>query len=299
MKYIFSTFLLLIIFLCYLSVNSTSIVYNFRIAQITKPRFFEKENNKDYTLLALVFDQYRKKQTSIYQRFLGEFSSFIYDFKSYYIRTDFAFSNIREHKLGISNFSDTETDDILISAGRNFLLNPQTVITYSGLVGLPTHKIFRLQHTDFGYSQFATGAQMDGSYAFSLEYKNFILAGIRYIHFFPRSASDAQGKKYTFTIGNMADIFISQKNNLLQHGFEYGYTAKFRFSAHITPFLADIVEKTNYIRSNFFAVYRYKFLIREVANKIFFNIAYGFDHIPKRFGNKYIVTLWASWNINF
>ena len=65
------------------------------------------------------------------------------------------------------------------------------------------------------------------------------------------------------------------------------------------PSLDEIVKKTNYIRSNFYIAYKYKFLVNDISNRLIWYLSYGFDHKPKVFGNKYIVTLWASWNIRF
>ena len=280
-------------------IHSTSMVYNFRIAQITKQFQFDKDEDKHSTLVALFFDQIRKKYNGVHQNFIGSFGSALYDYNSYYIRIDTAFSHITEHQAGISSFCDTQTDDILFSFGKNIVRDEKNLMTFSGLTGIPTHKILRLQHTDFGYGQYSVGAQFDGSYSFFLDYTDILLYGARYIYFIPRKAFDNNHEKHDFTIGNMADLFIANKNIWKSHALEYGYTAKFRFDAWVNPPFDNIVEKTNYIRSNFYIVYRYKFLINDVSNKLLFNFSYGFDHILKRFGNKYILTFWASWNIHF
>jgi hypothetical protein len=289
-------------FMCFLSLFSStnlfaiSMVYNFRIAQITRPGNGTKPH-KMHTLLALLFDQYRKKYSGIRQNFGGGLASYIYDFRSNYFRIDSALAHIHEKEQGATTFSGTETDDLLFSAGQNFQTNPVSSLTLSGLFGLPTHRLYRLQHVDFGYSQVGLGLQLDGVYSF--EHKGSLMYGARYIYFVPRSARDCADQIYRFTIGNINDFLFAYKNKWHKHGFELGYTAKFRYGAHVSPDFDDIVRKSNYIRSNFYAVYKYKFTRHDHAHRLLWYLSYGLDHKPKDYGNKDIVTLWGSWSIGF
>ncbi len=279
------------------NLSAISMVYNFRIAQITKQPIFDRETSRNYTFIALIFDQWRKKRDEIKQNYVGGLGSFIYDFKQYYFRVDAAVAHIKEDMNDdINTFSGTETDDILFTFGRNFEITNKSLVTVSGFLGVPTHRILRLEHADFGYSQVGLGLQFDGSYTFKRT--NAVLYGVRYIYFVPRHASDYV-ETYKFTVGNVADMLLAYKKSWRKHGLEFGYTARFRFGAHITPDLDEIVEKTNYIRSDFYGVYKYKFLVKNTSNRLLLNLSYGLDHQPRCFGNKYIVTLWGSWNINF
>ncbi len=281
--------------------SAISMVYNFRIAQITKqPVSLDADSatNNNHTLVALLFDQYRKKYTGITQNFAGALGSFIYDFKPYYFRADCAVSHIHEWCGVATTFSGTETDDILFTCGRNFILNNQTTVTLSGLFGIPTHRIFRLQHVDFGYSQVGTGIQLDGSY--SLNDTSALLYGTRYIYFIPRDAYDDSCLQHDFTLGNVADILFAYKNNWNDtHGLESGYTFRTRFGADICPNLDDTITKTNYIRSNFYLVYKYRFSLDHTHNRFMLYGSYGFDHSPQLYGSRYIITLWTSWTLNF
>jgi len=277
---------------------SISIVYNFRLAQITQQPIFEKTDDINHIIIALAFDQYRKKYTrSIHQNFLGALGSFIYDPRPYYFRTDFAVSHIKEKTKSKTTFSGAETDDILFTLGRNFKINEYASLTFAGLFGIPTHKVFRLQRIDVGYSQVGLGMQFDGLY--QLHHRTGLVYGARYIYFVPRNALGKPNQKYTLTIGNVADLIIALKNNWNNHGFELGFTERFRFGAHITPSLPDFTKKTNYIRSTFYATYKYRFLIRTVQNRFLLNFSYGLDTNSKIFGNRYIITVWASWNVSF
>lgn len=287
-------------FLSFLSctdLSAASIVYNFRIAQITKQPITEEENYNKHTAIALLFDQYYKKRDHTTQNVLGGLGAYIYTFNPYYVRADFAVGHINAKDRCSTTFTGTETDDILFTAGRNFKFGDRKVLTPSLLFGVPTHKIVILKHPDFGYGQWSLGAQLDGSYPIALH--GAFLYGVRYIYFFSGHAQDTYCNAYRFSIGNLQDFLVACKNNWDPHGIEIGYTARFQFGANVTPHFDDIVQKTDYIRSNFYAVYKYKFAIRHVLNRILFNVGYGFDHRPKKFGNKDIVLIWTSWNINF
>lgn len=298
MKYTLYVWLLFFSIMHIANLFGISMVYNFRIAQITKQPIQLDHKQRNNVVVALLFDQFRRKYNGTFQNFAGGLGSYIYDSGSYYFRTDFAVSHIKETVDHVTTFAGTETDDILFTAGKNFILNKRNVITLSGLFGVPTHRIYRLEHVDFGYSQVGTGVQIDGSYAFNSK-SNFLYGG-RYIYFVPRNARDALENKYKFTLGNVGDLLVAYKNNWQpQYGIEFGYTMRSRFGAHIRPNLDDVVKKTNYLRSNFYGVYKYKFSLNTTFNRLLFYAAYGFDHKPKIFGQKYIITFWTSWNISF
>lgn len=299
MRYRIFLFFLIYSLIIFFRVCSTSMVYNFRIAQITKQFQFDSEEDKRYTAIALFFDQIMKKHNGNSQNYLGGFGSLIYNFDNYYIRMDSAFAHINNKQKGLVTFSGMETDDILFTFGCNFIKKKKDLITASWLLGVPTHEIHALEHTDFGYGQTGIGFQIDGSHSYSANDKHIFLYGARYIGFIPRTAFDVDKNRYKFTIGNLGDLFVADKHNWGNQGIEYGYTSKFSFGAKINPKFDDIIKKTNYIRSNFYIVYKYKFLIGETSNKLLLYFSYGFDHIPKMYGNKYILTFWTSWNISF
>lgn len=271
-------------------------VYNFRMAQITKQHIFENPQRHS-TVIALPFEQFRKKYDGTHQNFGGMLGSYLYNFNPYYFRADAAFSQIHESRHHETTFSGTEMDDILFSFGRTFQLHERAPMTLTGLLGFPTHQIYRLRHVDFGYSQIGTGIQCDGLYAFDDD--RALLYGARYLHFVPRTARDDAGNAYDFTIGNIGDLFMGYKQYWGKHGLEVGYTNRTRFGAKVCPNFDDIVQKTNYVRNNFYIVYKYKFNIGDLPNRLLLYISYGFDQKPKVFGNQSIITLWGSWNISF
>jgi hypothetical protein len=277
--------------------QAISMVYNFRIAQITRQPFIENTDKNTKTFVGLVFDQYRRKYDGTRQNYAGGLASFIYATSSNYFRIDTAVSSIRSKACVSSPFSGTEWDDILFTAGHNLKSSSRGTLTLSGLFGIPTHKLLRLIHPDFGYSQVGLGVQLDGSA--NITAHSAILLGSRYIHFFPRNAFDADCLKHRTTIGNVGDIICAYKHNKGKHGIEFGYTFRCRFGAYVIPNIIDYKDKTDYVRSNFYAVYKYKFKIKNIANRLLFNLGYGFDHTSKKFGNKSIITPWISRNVSY
>lgn len=276
---------------------TTSMVYNFRIAQVTKQQLSEDVNNFKNNIIGLLFDVYQIKYSGLQQNFAGLLTSYIRNFVPYYVRIDFAFSHIQQQSNHVISFNGTATDDLLGTFGLKISNDPNHSVTLSALFGIPTHQLKVLQHPNFGYSQVGLGLQLDALYNFNIN--SALIYGSRYLYFIPRSALDIHKNRYKFSASNLFDILVASKTNWESQGLEAGYTARFQFGTQIYPELANVIEKTDCIRSSFYLVYKYRFLIKKVQNRLLFNIGYGFDHQPKNFGNKYIITLWGSWGFNF
>lgn len=279
-----------------------SVVYNFRIAQITKRSIHELATGRNNTFIGLFFEEYLKNYDGDYQNYLAGFGSYIRSFSPSYFRVDFAASYYKAVSDKITIFSGTKTGDLLLSGGRSFLPNQNIRLTLSGLFGIPTHKIYTLQYPDFGYNQIGIGAQIDGSYKLTRSSEQVfsdLLFGARYVYFVPRTALNSLDEKFTFTIGNIADLLFSYRKNWGNPGFELGYDVRFNFGADIDPALDDVVKKTNYIKHNFYLVYSYRFVKNDILNQLLWYIAYSFDSSPKLYGNKNIITFWTSWGISF
>ena len=101
------------------ALSAVSMVYNFRIAKITKQPIHDHKIHH-HNIIALLFDQYRKKYDRIFQNYVGMLGSYIYKWNHMSFRTDFAFSHILEkNSSGMVDFRGTETDDILFTLGGN------------------------------------------------------------------------------------------------------------------------------------------------------------------------------------
>ena len=152
-------------FAAYSSNMAVSMVYNFRMSEITRNPPAETPGGKHHNVIALPFVQLRKKYYSdIHQNFEGILGSYIQNFGSYYLRVDGGFAHIKETTYGLPTFCGVEADDMLFTVGKNLTLGKKTNLSVSGLLGIPTHNLYRLQHVDFGYSLVGTGAQVDGIY---------------------------------------------------------------------------------------------------------------------------------------
>lgn len=281
-------------------IEAISMVYNFKVAQITKQRIRDHDVKIPYGFTSLLFYQSDTKYNGgIEDEYIGDLLAFVYDFHSNnYFRTDCAFSHVNEIINETSVFTDMQTDDILFSIGHIFKPHEKTNITVSGLFGIPTHPIYALQHSAFGYGQTGLGAQLDGLYQIGKTID--FLWGTRYLYFIPRIAQDNIGKSYTFSIGNVADILVGLKNSEESYyGIEGGYAARWDFGAKISPFIPNIVEKTNYTKNSFYLVGKYFFETNRVFHRVLLDFAYGFDSKPKTYGNRRIITVWASWSLSF
>ncbi|MBI2344864.1 hypothetical protein HYV10_02200 [Candidatus Dependentiae bacterium] len=280
------------------SIYAVSVVYNFRIAQITRQPITKQAIYKNNAISWLLFNFFQKnKFFHIRENYTGGLLTFNRNFcEKYYFRTDFAAAHTNQTVKNTLQVNETEPDDILCTMGRNFILNQNSRVTLSALLGIPTHSVNTLKRVDFGTGQVGTGLQLDGLY--KIFKKADFLCGTRYVYFIPRTAFDAQDNSYKFTVGSIADILVSLKtNNTLGHGLEGGYAARWGFGINALPHIPKLKD-AEYMRNNFFLVYKYTFLTERVANRLLLNISYGFDSKPKDKGY-YAIMIWASWGIAF
>jgi len=278
-----------------------SIVYNIKIAETTKRQAFDYHFKNPTMTIGTLFDQYRKKWDGTQQNFGGGLATLLYVNKSYYAKVDWAVAQTSETKEK-SHFSQTQTDDLLFTSGCSYPVTKQIKLTFSGLLGFPTHKDASLEHAQLGYGHVGLGAQMDGSFIYSAHHNHSLRPAARYVRFFQRDAKliiDGQKKDFKFNFGNLVDLYIAHHSKFAPHSLEFGYDATFLFGTKICPHQDDIAHKNNYIRSSFYLSYDYHFFIKTLPSAIAANFSYGFDQIPKKAGNKRIVTLWTSLTINF
>jgi hypothetical protein len=294
--------------------SAISVVYNFRIAQITRQPISQQPNNRPSSFSILLFDMFQKTRNfDIRENYAGGLVTFNRNFaESYYFRADFAVAHAHQTASNTGNLNLNlnsnpifqssgqtnviEPDDILLTAGYDFTPSQSSKITLSGLFGIPTHSINTLQRIGFGSGQVGVGVQLDGWHKF-IKPLDF-LWGTRYNYFVPRTAFNATGKPYNFSIGSIADLLIALQTNKSQvHGFEGGYSARWGFGVQACPKIANL-DLFNYMRNSFYLVYKYSFLTERVAHRLLLNISYGFDSKPKLYGYN-AVMIWGSWGIAF
>jgi len=284
--------------LTYTTTSALSIVYNFRIAQTTRQPIVEETEKKPNTLGTLLFDLYQKTHAfDIRENYTGGLATFNHLFtQKYYVRADLAAAHTYQTVQNLVTVNETEPDDLLVTAGRNFKISKKSKCTLSGLFGIPTHSVNTLQRVGFGSGQVGIGTQIDGLYKMT---KNVdFLWGARYNYFVPRTAIGLLGNSYKFTIGSIADILIVlQTSRALSHGVEGGYDARWGFGVKSSPTIPNL-GLLNYMRNSFYLLYKYSFLTERVAHRCMLNIAYGFDVKPKLYGYNAIM-VWGSWGIAF
>lgn len=279
-----------------------SVVYNLRIAETTKRQAFDKNGTHYMSLgVATPFNIYRKKYNGDMHDAGGVLGTLIYAPEKYFLRVDTAVAQVQQ-KAPNNCFATVQADDILFTGGYTKTINKQARVTISGLLGIPTHKDKSLEHVQFGYAHVGLGGQIDGSVDYLANNKHFILGALRMIHFFPRTTCAIVNncpKKFTFTNGTTNDFLIAHRSRLGNHRCEIGYDASMLWGTKIHPSLDATIQKTEYIRSSFYGTYKYHFVIKKLPQAITAAFSYGFDHRPKLYGNKRIITAWASWGVNF
>lgn len=292
---------LYIAFIACSKIMCTSFVYNLRIAETTRHEALQQTNKNFITGFALI-EQWRKTYNNINQSIQGGLGTIVHRSKISYTHIDFAAAHIKT-KAGQVKFCNTQTDDILFTGGYCHTFSPKTKCTLSLLAGFPTHKDTTFQGLEFGTGHFSVGTQLDGIFMYSSDHNHAIFGAARYVRFFPRNVSIQVGEFqqcYNFNIGNLVDLFISNRSTFGMHILEIGYNPTFNFGASISPQPPSIdISNFSFIRSNFFASYTFGFFIKSHLNAIILGISYDFDHAPKTIGIKNGVIIWGAWGINF
>ncbi len=280
-----------------------SFVYNLRIAEITKRQItaeLQKKIKGPLLQSLVLINQMRKKNTGIHQNIFGALESLIFFSKNAYLRADWAFGRVSE-KLDDFHFSRTQTDDILVSGGFSHAVSDRTKLTFSSLLGIPTHNETGFEGIQFGTGHVGFGLQIDNAFIYSKNKNHSLRSAVRYIRFFERTIIIAllQGRKFKFNLGNLTDLYIAHHSKFGRHSFELGYNPSFLFGPSIRPIIQHVVDETTFIRSNMYVSYQQFFFLQDHPSGFATAISYGLDHTSKLFGLKRIITFWAAWGINF
>ena len=281
--------------------SSITVVYNLRIAETSKRIEIVSPFQRPLLTTSTLFGTFREKYNGTKHRCGGGLFTFMYAPESFFLRLDAAVGRVSSDTQGV-HFSRTQTDDLLFSGGYSPSISDRIRITFSGLLGIPTHKDTSIEFVQFGYGHYGLGAQIDGSFAYS-DNKNHTLRGAaRFIHFFPREVTTTiapNAELFKYGIGNLADLFVAFHSRIAKHSIEVGYDGSFFFDAQICSSFDDAVKKANYIRNSFYGIYRYHFSTNRVTHMLAAALSYGFEPTPKVIGNKRLITVWASWGISF
>ncbi len=281
--------------------HSTSIVYNLRVAQTTRRQTFHITNLKPSIAAATLFGQIHKLHDGTCQHLNGGLGTLIYLNGPAYMSAAFAAGHISTQN-DQQEISRTQTDDILFTGGYSHTFGDRSRASISGLVGFPTHKDFVLEGFQLGTGHNGCGIQCDGSYTYSSEGAHTMMAAARYLHFFPRTISLKTPlliEHFKFDPGTIMDLLVAHHSSWGTHALEVGYNPTFALGAHICPVIPDFDHEARNIRSNFYAAYQYGFLIKDHISAVIFGLSYGFDHLKTKIQNKYVISAWITWGINF
>lgn len=285
-----------------------SIVYNLKIAEITKRQAFEERFSNPSTAALTGIEQFRKTYDGRRQNIASALGTYIYAPHNTYFRVDGAVGNIRQ-KCGPNPtetaFEKTQTDDILFSLGQTFVTGKQTRATVSMLLGVPTHRDFTFYNgLQFGTGHVGLGGQFEASHAYWHKglSSTTIIGAVRFVHFFPRNVCiPLLHEEFKFGLGNLVDLFIAHLAKFKKNRIELGYNPAFTFNAYLDPCLRldGLLDGSSFIRSSFYIAYKRLFLIHQYPSAITAAFSYGFDHRPKTVGIKNQFTIWSTWGINF
>ena len=267
--------------LCFIMVtqlNGVSFVYNMRVAEITRRQALNPRYTDPSIMTLTTVNQLFKLYSSGTDNAIGELATYLYLRKKFYCKLDCAVGHVQSNLFG-TKFSQNQIDDILLTMGYSKTITKKTRATISLLLGFPTHSDTLLQGVEFGTGHNGFGLQLDGAFVFSEKGNQSILAAARYIRFLPATA------------------YLAAHNQCLSWHVDIGYDASFLFGSSICPTIEALANQINYIRSNFYGAYKHLFLREKNPQGIIIALSYGFDNKPKIF--KHILTLWATWGINF
>jgi|GEM_PF-738783 hypothetical protein len=285
--------------LCFIDIHGISVVYNLRVAEITRRQALDPKFTDPSIALITLLNQSRQRVDCVKENITSNLGSYMYIGKKIYFKTDFAWGHVRAQHSDY-RFSRTQTDDILFTLGYSKSITKKTKLTVSMLLGVPTHEDNILEGIQLGTGHNGLGIQCDGSCIINGDRTQSILGAIRYIRFLPASTKlSVQNycRHYELDIGNLVDLITGYNYRFGTNVIECGYNVSFLFSASIEPALESLSNSLNYIRSNFYGAYKRVFLREKHPYGIFLAMSYGFDNRPKIF--KRIFTVWAGWGINF
>jgi len=276
-------------------------VYNLRISETTKRSAFEKDYDDPWLITGTQVNGFRKKYSGITHGLVAGMGTVAYTLPSYYWRFDIAGGQVRSNTDGV-HFSRNQLDDFLFSTGFSHAINDRVKLTASGLLGIPLHPDTSLLHVQLGYGHVGLGLQGDGSFIVSEDRNHSLRSAVRYVRFLKRmvpALDDGVCMSYDYTFGNLIDFLIAYHYHMRKQRLEFGYDLTILCGSSITPILIPVVQETNYIRSDFYASYKRRFMVRDYHNAITIALSAGFDMKPKIYGNRRIVTFWAAWELNF
>ncbi len=297
--------ILKILSLCILfnsTAQAVSVVYNLFVVQTTAqvPGINLRPSAGGIT----IFNEAIKRYDGSHDTVSGELNSIFTRIGPWYVKADFAFAHLTAKNCCDNiNFKKTQTDDLVFTGGYNYQLSKRTNLVFSALLGMPTHNDMSLiQPIQFGTGHVGLGVRFDTVIKYRDKH-TFTSIG-RYVRYFPRHTCDIFGNHFKYNIGNLIDVYFSNKTEWGHHTLEVGYDGTFDFGATICPkqplcVAQTILKESTLVANHLFTDYTYAFLIRSHASVVTIGFAYSHDSKPPVVGHKRNIGTWVTWGINF
>lgn len=276
------------------------VVYNLRISQLTRR---QASAGIPSLITSSIFQQWYAFRDNSKSDLTGLLLSYIYSQPAWYIKLDAAGAHMHSISPDCVEFKRSQTDDFLISGGYGIQPRKGSRMTFSGYLGIPTHKDTALDGVEFGTGHYSIGAQVDGSQAYNVDKPHFLLWAIRSLYFFPRTigfADHTKTQRYKLSPGDVMDIYIAHQSNWSTfHRIEFGYDCTFSLGTKICPFIANFGTSLPFVRNTYFVSYIRKIHSVGKQSSLLFTLTYSSDARPRLLGRKYGVSLFVSWAVNF
>lgn len=163
--------------------GSISIVYNLRVAETSKRLDIGSTSAPPSAATGTILYTFREKYNGVKHDCIAGLFTLAYAPESFFLRVDTAVGRVASSDQGF-HFDRVQTDDLLFSAGYSPKLSDNMRLSFSGLLGFPTHQDTSLEFVQLGYGHYGLGAQIDGSFVYSHNHNHTIRCAARCIHFF-------------------------------------------------------------------------------------------------------------------
>lgn len=295
--------------------GSISLVYNMQISEAAKEN--GRVNVKPYAFTFTPTGAYGKTRNDIITGLVGFIQRATYTHNSFFAQFNWAFGETFLTVPPLAIFGNTNfiriklfnMDDFLIKLGYTYSYSNELSFSFTGYLGIPTHKDLALRAFALGYGHLGLGFQFDSQYRFSSKPReNAAQFAFRLIQFIPRCAISSlinQGSnattnnRFNVNLGTLIDIFLSYMRIFGNHQLQVGYDQTIFCNGKTHPFLAHAVELFNFISPNFFIAYNYNHLTKYINHILSVGTALGFTIWPNQLGNKISVEPWITYIINF
>lgn len=270
--------LLIKILLLLLSVNidAVTLVYNLKIRRaVDANAFINKDDGVSWLVTALPIVYARKRHivdTSIDQNICEKSlnAGAIFNIRGitpdhWWIELTTGLENQTVKNSGTINnhMSRTGLDDIVLTAGKNFIVSDRTQLVGYGLAGFPTRtKISLCEALSplVGSRFFGLGVGGEASYAFMKSLKRAFIGVLeaRFVHFFNRKWFPVFPCDSQIEPGNLTDVFLLLRYREKMDVFEMGYNATF-FTQQATLLHGIRVDAPNFLRNSLYLNYLHVF----------------------------------------